>query len=151
MAAYDPFCDIKIYGEVFLETGHFFAIPNLHPVLPGHTLVVPKRHVLGITELRGEEMADLGLILGRLMPKLLEEHDTDSYNMAINSGEIAGMSVSHMHLHVIPRHKSDVFQREGVDALYRSVDKGASPAKDFEGEVARMRKLFRYAPRAREV
>ena|SRR5271157_1355514 len=143
--AYDPFCDSGIYEEVFLETDHFIAVLNIHPILPGHTLVVPKRHVLEITELSGEEMADMGTMLGRLLPKLLKEYGTDSYNMAINTGKIAGMSVAHMHLHVVPRHMSDVFRKEGVDALYEELEKEGRPlARDFKEEIARMRKLFRY-------
>jgi bis(5'-adenosyl)-triphosphatase len=148
--AYDPFCDKGIYDEVFLETRLFFAVPNMNPILPGHTLVVPKRHVLGINELSGEEMADFGAMMGRLIPGLLEAHGTDSYNMAINCGEIAGMSVAHMHVHVIPRHRSDVFRRKGVDALYESLDKGEPLGRAFKEEVAKMRKLFRYEPAARE-
>ncbi len=122
---YDPFCKGKIYEEVFLETEHFFAVPNLHPILPGHTIVAPKRHVLLITELSGEEMADLGSILGRLLPKLLEEYGTDSYNIVINSGETAGMSVEHMHLHVVPRRGDDVFRKAWADAFQDSLEKGA--------------------------
>jgi bis(5'-adenosyl)-triphosphatase len=148
----DPFCSAEMLDEVFLETEHFFAVPNLHPVLPGHTLVIPRRHVIGITELSGEEMADLRDILSRLLPVLLKAHGADSYNLSINNGEAAGMSVKHLHVHVVPRHKADSFQKEGLTAFYNSLENETPPAsRDFGAEVVRMRKLFGFRPRAREV
>lgn len=136
--------------EVFLETEHFSAVPNLHPILPGHTLVIPKRHVLEITDLSDGEIADLKLILGRLLPALLKAHGADSYNLSINSGEAAGMSIAHLHVHVVPRHKSDAFQKEGIKAFYSSLENETPPpSRDFAAEVARMRKLFRYAAAGR--
>jgi bis(5'-adenosyl)-triphosphatase len=142
---YDPFCDKEMRWEVFLETEHFFAVPNLHPILPGHVLVVPKRHVKVITELSGTEIADLKQILDLLLPRLLKAHGTDSYNLSINSGSAAGMSIPHLHVHVVPRHKSDAFQKEGIKAFYTSLENETPPASaNFEAEVAELRKLFKY-------
>jgi bis(5'-adenosyl)-triphosphatase len=147
--AQDPFCGEGVYEEVFLETGHFLAIPNLHPVLPGHVLIVPKRHVIEITELGADEMADLRLMLERLLPTLLGEYKTDSYNLAINRGRAAGMSIAHLHVHVVPRHPGDAFQKEGLNAFYSTIESESSPlSKDFEGEIERMRRLFKYVPAA---
>lgn len=147
---FDPFCGDEVYEEAFLETEHFLAVPNLHPVLPGHVLVVPKRHVAEVTELSGEEMADLRVILGRLLPKLLKAYDTDSYNLAINKGEVAGMSIAHMHIHIVPRHDSDAFQKKELDAFYEGVNKSGAPASNrFKEDIVMLRKLFRYAPAMR--
>jgi bis(5'-adenosyl)-triphosphatase len=143
--AYDPFCGKEMRDEVFLETEHFFAVPNLHPILPGHVLVVPKRHVKGITELGSAEVADLKRILDLLLPRLLEANGTDSYNLSINNGIAAGMSIPHMHVHVVPRHRTDAFQKEGIKAFYTSLENETPQASgNFEAEVAALRKLFKY-------
>jgi len=147
----DPFCDKSIRSEVFLETKHFAAIPDTWPVLPGHSLVIPKRHVTSILELSSEELIDLGVMLNRLIPKLIKAYDADSYNLSINAGASAGMIIGHMHIHVVPRRRGDYLQKAGIRAFYTELGKeGKERAVKFDADLERLRNIFRYEPKERE-
>jgi len=84
------------------------AFPDGFPVSQGHTLVVPKRHVESIWEMTPEEYTD-AFDLVRQVRKVLEEmFAPQGFNVGVNSGEAAGQSVWHAHIHVIPRYTADV-------------------------------------------
>ncbi len=143
----DPFCGKGILSEVFLETRHFLAVPNIRPILPGHVVVFPKRHAASLLELDDEEMLDMREMLSRLLPTLLRLYVSGSYNLAVNQGESAGMTIGHLHLHVLPRREGDSFQAAGLRALYTALSKEEGTAlepKGFEAELRRLRKAFRY-------
>jgi len=99
---YCPFCD-KGPAEAFLSSPNFLAIYNIAPVLPGHSMVVPKRHVESLLELTNKEAAEL-MLLGRDVAKLLTKAlNTEAFDWIIQEKEAAGQTVAHLHLHVIPR------------------------------------------------
>jgi histidine triad (HIT) family protein len=132
---------------VFLETRHFVAILNISPILPGHTVVFPKRHSLSMLELEDAEMVDLRELLGRLLPGLLKLYGASGYNLAVNCGESAGMSVEHLHLHVIPRRKGDSFQASGIRSLYSALSKEEGHAlgsENYEAELQKLKKAFKH-------
>ena len=82
----------------------FVASVNLYPYNPGHLLVYPLRHVEDIRELTSEEEGRLlGLqrwLLG-IQDRACSHH---AYNLGYNMGAAAGASISHLHLHIIPRY-----------------------------------------------
>jgi ATP adenylyltransferase len=82
----------------------FIASVNLYPYNPGHLLVYPLRHVEDIRELTGEEEGRmLGLqrwLLG-ILDRACSPH---AFNIGYNMGAAAGASISHLHLHIIPRY-----------------------------------------------
>lgn len=78
------------------------------PVSPGHSLIVPKRHVASWFEASEKEQAELlaGVEVAR---QLIEtSHEPDGYNIGVNVGQAAGQTVFHLHVHVIPRYAGDV-------------------------------------------
>ena len=88
--------------RVIAESEHFVAMADISPIMVGHLLVVPKRHVLCLARLDGHEVEDLGDLLhqlvatlGGLAPRATLEHGSDS------SAE-GGGCVSHAHLHLVP-------------------------------------------------
>jgi len=84
------------------------AFPDGFPVSKGHTLVVPKRHVVSLWEMTSEEYMD-AFDLVRQVKEVLEKMFTpQGFNVGVNCGETAGQSVSHVHIHVIPRYTGDV-------------------------------------------
>ena len=104
---YCPFCD-KGESESFLRSANFLAIYNIAPVLPGHSLVIPKRHIESLFELTEDEVAEF-MILGRKVATLLKKAvDTDAFDWAIQEKEEAGQSVPHLHMHVVPRKIGDL-------------------------------------------
>jgi diadenosine tetraphosphate (Ap4A) HIT family hydrolase len=83
------------------------------PVSPGHTLVIPKRHVGSYFELRDAEADAMRSLLLAAKTKVDEAFRPDSYNIGINDGPQAGQTVPHVHMHLIPRYQGDVKDPRG--------------------------------------
>ena len=83
----DAFCSSGIRNQVFLEDGNFMAVYDLRPMLPGHTLLIPKRHVMQVSELTKDELASFSWMLKKVIPVLLKTYGADSYNLAVNYGK----------------------------------------------------------------
>ncbi|WP_338046597.1 DEAD/DEAH box helicase family protein [Polyangium spumosum] len=90
-----------------------FAVPDLYPVSPGHTLVIPRRLIATWFEATPEEQAAIFQLVDEVKRKLDAEHSPDGYNIGINAGEAAGQTVMHLHVHVIPRYRGDVDDPRG--------------------------------------
>ena len=102
-----PFCSIPI-GDVLIENTLGVAIRDKYPVTDWHVLVVPKRHTA--------DYFDLGTAESRACQRLITEArslvcKTDpsvaGFNVGINSGQVAGQTVMHCHVHLIPRRTGD--------------------------------------------
>jgi diadenosine tetraphosphate (Ap4A) HIT family hydrolase len=107
-----PFCEAGV-EHLVLASDHAIALPDAFPISDGHTLVVPRRHVESVFDLRPEEQADLWLLVARVRRKLIADHDPDGFNVGVNDGAAAGQTVSHAHVHVIPRSEGDVRDPRG--------------------------------------
>lgn len=84
------------------------AIPDRFPLNPGHTLVVPRRHVSDLFALTLAEQGDLWRLVGEVKAALHRERTPDAFNIGVNVGTAAGQTVDHAHVHVIPRFMGDV-------------------------------------------
>ena len=82
----------------------FVASVNLYPYNPGHLLVYPLRHVEDLRELTGEEEGRLAGLQRWLLEILDRACSPHAYNIGYNMGAAAGASISHLHLHIIPRY-----------------------------------------------
>ncbi|HEY8400151.1 MAG TPA: HIT domain-containing protein, partial [Cytophagaceae bacterium] len=102
-----PFC-AKSADEAFLTSKNFLAIYNIAPVLPGHSLVIPKRHVESVFDLTEEETGELMQLARKVAMLLGEELDTDAFDWAVQEKEEAGQSIPHVHMHVVPRKIGDL-------------------------------------------
>lgn len=89
------------------------AFYDKHPVSQGHLLIIPKRHVsdyFGLTSEEKQAIDDL-LVAGK---QLLDDlYQPDAYNIGVNCGQVAGQTIFHCHLHLIPRYKGDVSNPKG--------------------------------------
>lgn len=109
-----PFCSGKTQGRVLMEEGTVCAIPDLYPVTSGHHLVVPKRHVPSYFEMTDEERRDADKLLFRLRTRILaSDHTVKGFNIGMNCGCVAGQTVAHAHIHLIPRREGDVAHPRG--------------------------------------
>lgn len=102
-----PFCDVEP-GRVLFEEDAGLAIRDLFPVAEGHALVIPRGHVASIYDRPPEEQAALWELVRRTRDLLIREYRPDGFTIGLNEGLAAGQSVSHSHIHVIPRHLGDV-------------------------------------------
>lgn len=83
------------------------AFSDGFPVSPGHTLVIPKRHVMSLSELTGDEVSALWSLLVESRALLDATFKPDGYNVGVNDGHAAGQTVMHVHVHLIPRFNGD--------------------------------------------
>lgn len=83
------------------------------PISPGHTLVIPKRHVGSFFEITAEERTAMFALLDQAASRLKNELAPAGYNIGINDGPAAGQTVPHLHIHLIPRFTSDVADPRG--------------------------------------
>ena len=84
----------------------------------GHALVVPRKVVGSIYELDREEWAAVFDLVEKTRDLLMERYHPDGFNIGVNDGPAAGQTVSHAHVHVIPRYKGDVPDPRGGDVLW---------------------------------
>ena len=90
------------------ETADFIVSLNLYPYNPGHLIVFPRRHVVDIRELSPEERLELDRVTDLCLSVLDEAQRPSGYNIGFNMGLVAGASIDHLHLHIIPRYPREL-------------------------------------------
>ena len=107
------FCEIE--GErVIAENDLCYAIRDISPVTENHTLVIPKRHVSDFFDLYQPERNTLHSLLDEQRTAIQEiDKEVTGFNVGINSGEDAGQTIFHCHVHLIPRRMGDVENPKG--------------------------------------
>jgi bis(5'-adenosyl)-triphosphatase len=103
-----PFCGHGTEVTKFSESVHFTAICNIAPILPGHSLVIPKWHVHSLMHLSNSELCEMNVFARNTMKLLVKAFAADSFDWTIQDGEGAGQTVAHLHLHLIPRKRNDL-------------------------------------------
>jgi ATP adenylyltransferase len=103
-----PFCNPTGKQELILESATAYAIYDKFPVNEGHALIIPKRHCDNYFELSFHEQSGCNFLLNEVKNVVSEIYKPDGYNIGINIGNVAGQSISHVHIHLIPRYKGDV-------------------------------------------
>jgi diadenosine tetraphosphate (Ap4A) HIT family hydrolase len=110
------FCDIqtKDRGRIVEENTLAYAIRDGFPVTQYHTLIIPKRHTLDFFGLTQAELNAINSLI-HSQKKVIEGLDktVEGFNIGANCGEIAGQSVWHCHIHLIPRRRGDVERPKG--------------------------------------
>lgn len=144
----DPFCTKELFSKtIFYESKYFMALYDIKPVVRGHTLIVPKRHILDFLELSSEESIDLHKVFGHVIPKVLSIYGAteNSYDLTSQIGHYSGRTVAHLHIHIVPRSKNDEYQNDSRNVyLDIKMNKTHFTIKDVGAEVARLRKEFGY-------
>lgn len=104
------FCKIangQIPSKTLYEDESFRVILDLGPATEGHALILPKEHAANLFEL-SEDLASKALVVAQKMAvRMKEALGCDGLNLVQNNGEAAGQTVSHFHIHVIPRYEND--------------------------------------------
>jgi histidine triad (HIT) family protein len=98
-----PFCQESVLkNQMFAENDLAYGILTRKPALPGHVLVIPKRHVERYEELSSEEMLALGEMIKRVHCIVKKRFGKDDYALIEKNGPLAGQSVPHVHFHYLP-------------------------------------------------
>jgi len=101
-----PFCALPT-SRIRGQNEHALWIRDGFPVSPGHSLVVPKRHVGSFFEVSPQERNALWTLLDAAKAAATTEFQPDGFNIGINDGPAAGQTVPHLHIHLIPRFHGD--------------------------------------------
>lgn len=107
-----PFCQPNS-EIIFYEDELVLGLWDQFPISPGHALLIPKRHVETWFEASPEEQQALTQALAHAKAIIEMQHQPDGYNIGINSGKAAGQTISHLHVHLIPRYEGDVPEPRG--------------------------------------
>ncbi len=102
-----PFCSLEP-RKIVAQNELSMTVRDTLPVSPGHTLILPKRHITSIFDATREEVAALWEALQQARTQLLRELSPDGFNIGVNDGLAAGQTILHLHIHVIPRYKGDM-------------------------------------------
>lgn len=101
-----PFCTLP--QERIIESNDSgVVIRDGFPVSPGHTLIIPRRHIGSFFDLNVDERNDLMQLLEKAKDVVNAELCPAGYNIGINDGAAAGQTVPHLHIHLIPRYLED--------------------------------------------
>lgn len=104
------FCDIlnKNAPAAFVHRDESVAaIMDIHPINPGHVLVMPRRHYHHILEMSTEAVAELYSTVHRVAAAVHKAIQADGLNVGQNNGASAAQIVPHVHVHVVPRFYGD--------------------------------------------
>ena len=107
------FCKI-IKEELQFENKLAYSSIDSYPVSEFHSLIVPKRHVETYFDLTKKEIQACNELILKTKEKILKQ-DTSikGFNIGTNAGKVAGQSIMHCHIHLIPRREGDVENPQG--------------------------------------
>lgn len=104
------FCKIA-KGEIecskIYEDQNVLAFLDINPKAPGHTLIIPKRHYKNIFDIEDKDMIEIGKTVKMLSNKIKDRLNPDGIYIRQNNGELAGQSVFHYHVHIVPCYEKE--------------------------------------------
>lgn len=104
------FCKIangEIPSKTLYEDDSFRVILDLGPATKGHALIIPKEHYANLYELPEETAGEVMKLAKKMVVKMTERLGCEGFNLVQNNGELAGQTVFHFHMHMIPRYQAD--------------------------------------------
>ena len=107
------FCDSKKSG-IAHENDLAYASYDSYPVSDHHCLIIPKRHIRDYFDMTNDELIACYDLMQMIKNEILEKDNTvKGFNIGTNAGKIAGQSIMHCHIHLIPRREGDVENPQG--------------------------------------
>lgn len=129
-----PYCEIPdIRNREIIRNELAWAFPTNIPIVPGHVLVAPIRCVATFEELTKDEIKAIFDLREKLKIALTKIFKTEGFNYAWNEGKLAGQSIPHFHLHILPRKEGDtgIMKYEPRKFLYRPGSRKESPESEL--------------------
>ncbi|KAF7368876.1 Hit domain protein [Mycena venus] len=118
------FSTIEVTRQAFYRSSLSYAIVNLKPIVPGHVLVLPTRHVPRLADLSEPELASLMSAVQKVGSVIERVYGADALTVACQDGKAAGQSVPHVHFHLLPRKSAgDKFSGRNNDQVYPALEK----------------------------
>lgn len=104
------FCKIAngdIPSSTIYEDDFFRVILDLSPATKGHALILPKQHMADIFEMSEDCASKIFVLASRIAKAMKSTLGCDGLNIVQNNGSVAGQTVFHFHMHLIPRYNGD--------------------------------------------
>ncbi|HDH31659.1 MAG TPA: HIT family protein [Candidatus Wolfebacteria bacterium] len=104
------FCKIinkEIQADLIYNDDDTIGILDIHPVAPGHTMIIPKFHSENILDLPDDKIGAVFSAVKKITEILDKSLNPDGFTIGINHGRVSGQAVDHLHIHIIPRFKND--------------------------------------------
>lgn len=134
------FCDAKILAQqMFFENETTIALYTHKPVLPGHCLIIPKRHVERFEELSDQEIVEIANLIKKVNKAVSELFGTSAYLLLQKNGEEVGQTVPHVHFHYIPRNKGDDSALSFLFNFYISPFKSPISTEEMNDVVSKLK------------
>jgi diadenosine tetraphosphate (Ap4A) HIT family hydrolase len=126
--------NVDIKNRKIAENDLAWVFPTNIPIVPGHVLVAPKRCVAKYEDLTTEEKKAIEELRVEIIEALKKAFNAEGFNYAWNENKIAGQSVPHFHLHVLPRKEGDegITEYEPRKFLYRPGSRETTPEKELQ-------------------
>lgn len=100
--------DPKVKSLKLFESKYHMIVLNIYPYASGHLLIFPKKHIIEMSKYKKVEWNELHSLLNNSMRIIGKEYKTDSFNIGWNIGPYSGGSLEHIHIHIVPRFKSEI-------------------------------------------
>ena len=109
------FCDIANPDRhvTVAKNELIYAGQDKNPVTKGHTHLSPIRHVESVFDLTDEEWSALHRLSKQVRDILHEKYGVHDFTIGFNEGRLAGRTIDHVHMHIIPRYQGDVEEPRG--------------------------------------
>lgn len=104
------FCKIangEVPSKTLYEDDNFRVILDLGPATKGHALILPKEHYPNLYDLPEELAGEVMKVAKKEMVRMTERLGCEGFNLIQNNGDMAGQTVFHFHMHMIPRYQAD--------------------------------------------
>ncbi|MBD5485539.1 MAG: HIT family protein [Lachnospiraceae bacterium] len=104
------FCKIangEIPSQTLYEDETFRVILDLGPATKGHALILPKEHYANLYELPETTAGEAMKLAKKMAATMTERLGCEGFNLVQNNGDLAGQTVFHFHMHLIPRYRAD--------------------------------------------
>jgi diadenosine tetraphosphate (Ap4A) HIT family hydrolase len=136
------FCDATVIErQKIAETKSEIVLYNIRAANKGHCIVVSRRHTTSLRELTESETASLFATVRKTAEKLKAQLKPDGFNYGFNEGKIAGQSVDHLHVHILPRFEGDNLPKHHLFHRPQEQKRTLSP-EELKDAVDEFRNLF---------
>ena len=111
----DPciFCNVRKEDMIY-ENKYAFVSYDSYPVSKFHSLIIPKRHIRNYFDLDEKELNACNQLIKKIRSKIEKDDNlVEGFNLGTNAGIVAGQTIMHCHIHLIPRRKGDVENPQG--------------------------------------